>query len=326
MSLASVYETATQKHFDRKLTSQIVFSAPEFFKIYEGSDTRADGGRSFVWHPLYARRTLTWYPRYGGVTRVPIENYTQAELPHVRCIAHGMLDEGDVSENTGRAKVIELLAESLSTLKDDVVYGMAGKLWNGAGGLEPYGLQSAITTTDGTYATLAQGTYTWFAPKRVNASGNEFSLAYAAEARLGATHGNERPDLAVCDAAMWRKVYNVVVGTQRITTPATKNGKLLGSLGFEVIEIDGIPYVWSDNAPVGSASYGTSTTGSKGIITYLNTKEIKMSFVPGRKMKRTEWRNLEAQPDVIACDMINHFVLAVLKPRNMAVIYGLKEN
>jgi len=327
LALASVYETATQKYFDKKLTTQIAFSAPEFFKIFEGSNTRGSG-RSTVWEPLYARRTLTHYARYGGgYTRVPTETYTQAELPNVRCIASAVLDEGDVSENTGREQIIELLAQSLSGLRDDTVYGMAGKLWTGVGGLEPVGLYSAISTAASTtYAGLDRTTYTWFDNTRVNGSAAEVTANLMEQARLGACHDTAKPDLAVTDKVMFRKIYNLAVTNQRFVVPVTNTGKNLAALGFEVIEFDGVPVVWSDNAPVGNALVGTDTTGSRGIVWFLNTKDIEMRFIPGRKMKRTEWRNLETQPDVIACDMKNHYCLLVRTPRNHAVLYGLKEN
>jgi len=326
MALATVLETATQKYFDKKLTTQIAFSSPEFFKIYEGANTRGEGGRSYVWHPQYARRALSFYGRFGAHTRVPIENFTQAELSNARCIASAVLDEGDVAENTGAAKVIELLAESLSGLKDDVVYGMAGKLWSGAGGLEPVGLQYAIATAANTYATIARGTYTWWDNNRKNASGVEVSLALMKELQLACIHDTDNPDLWVTDRVIFRKLYNVATTGTRLVTPSTKAGKLYANMGFEVIEVDGIPVVWSDNAPVGNALVGTDTNGYRGIMYCLNTKDIQMRFVPGRKMKRTEWRNLEAQPDVIACDMKNQYVLAVKTPRNHGVLYGLKEN
>lgn len=330
MALATVLETATQLHFDKKLQSQIAFSSPEWFKIYENANTR-QSGRDFVWNPRYARRSLTWMGRYGSRTIVPTEHYTQAKLLLTRCIASAMLDDGDVSVNTPPERVVEMLAEELAALKDDTTYGMAVKMWTGVGGLEPVGLYgtSASAATYGplylsaptSYAGIAEGTYSWWAPNRKSANSAEVSLSLMKELSLSCTHDADKPDLWVTSADMFRKVYGLAVTAHRIVTPATDAGKRLANLGFDTLEIDGLPMVWSENCPQGAS------TATKGNIFCLNTKDIEMRFVPGYKMKRTEWTKLESQPTTIACDMMNHFVGPILRtPRNHGILYLCKEN
>lgn len=316
---STVYETATAKYFDRKLTSQIAFNSPEFFKLYEKANTRLSG-RKFVWEPRYARRSLTWFGRYGSHERNPLEHYREAELPVARCIASAMLDQGDVSMNTGRQKIIEMLSEELAALKDDVVYGMGAKLWNGNGELQLTGLETALTTSAGTYAGISQSTDSWWDTNRVNADGEKITLDMITQGELAAHHGTDKPDLFVTDRIVWRQLYNVAVSAHRIVTPATKEGKRLADLGFEVIEVNGKPTVWSDHVTVGASA------ATAGYLYGLNTKDIQFRFVPGMKMKRTKWKELESQPLVIACDMINICTLIVKTPRNHFVIYGIKES
>jgi len=321
---ATVFETATDRWFDKKLTSQIAFNSPEWYKLYAKADTRA-AGRKAVWEPRYARRTLSAIGRYGSYDATPLEHYREAELPIVRYIMGGMLDEGDIGQNTGRAKIIELVGEELAGLKDDVIYGMCGKLWTGTGGdLELQGLYSSggpIYSAAGTYAGIAQGTYTWFDTNRKALSGVELTLDNIEEEILASSHGTDTVDLLVAGKAIWRKVFNLAVTHHRLVTPVTGAGKNLASLGFETIEVCGKPLVWSDHCP----NYGSST-GSLGTLFGLNTKDIRMSFVSGYKMKRTPWKNLERQPNTIACYMQNHLVVMVKAPRNHFVIYGAKEN
>ena len=319
MAASTVYETATQRYFDRKLTSQIAFNSPEFFKLYEKANTRLSG-RKFVWEPRYARRSLTWFGRYGSHQRNPLEHYKEAELPIARCIASAMLDQGDVSMNTGREKIIEMLAEELSALKDDVIYGMGAKLWSGNGVLEMTGLESALGTSAGTYAGLAQGTDTWWDTNRVNAGGATITLDMIMEGDIGAQHGTDKVDMYVTDKIVWRQLYNVAVSAHRIVTPTGNDAKRLASLGFEVIEVNGKPVVWSDHVTVGASA------ATAGYFYGLNTKDIEFRFVPGMKMKRTKWKELEAQPLVIACDMINICMAAVKSPRNHFVVYGINES
>ena len=240
---ATQIEAATTNYFDKKLTSQIAFSDPLWFKLFEKARSGGNG-RNYVWKPKYARRPTQWLGRYGIKNRTPLDYFTDASLPWVLNNTPAVLDGSDIALNKGEAQLIELLAEELKSLRDDTIYNTAQKLYSGTGGLEPYGLTVAVptTVTSGTYAGIDRSSYSWWRPNAVDASGADVSLNLLEELKLECTHGTDKPDLILTGKEGYRRLYNKATALQRL--PVTGEAKRLAALGFEVLEVDGIPRDW----------------------------------------------------------------------------------
>ena len=316
MALVPQLEAMTQKYFDRKITSQVVFSDPLFFKIFAKSKSRGLTGRKDVWEPRFGRKTTYWLPRYGTIRREPVEHVTEAQVNIIRNVTSAVLDKFDINENAGREKIIDMVATELEILKDDAIYNMAYELWNGDGSATKFeGVNKAVHVTAAqTYANIAVADASWWENQRKDAAGSNVTLALLEEAKLDAEHGRNKISLWVTNKEGYRRLYNVAVTAQQLTTPTTKGGKQFAALGFGGIEVDGVPVVHSDFALQGS------TTNEKTRYYGFTMSDIHLKFVRGMKMKREPWKTLESQP-VIVTDMFNHCSLKFKTRRNHTVLY-----
>jgi len=322
---ATQFEAATQKHFDPKLTSQIVFSDPFFYKAYAKAKTRG-GGRDYTWKPKYARADTQFYGRFGILNRKPTQRFTDASLDWWKSNTPAVVDGGDIRLNkSNREQLIDLLATELECMRDDTIYNVAGKIWTGEGGLEPVGIDQATggagavetDPTTGTYAGIDRATYSWWRNGYLDAAGANISSGLMEEAKLGACYEQHHPDLWVTSKEGYRRLYAVADALQRIQK--TDSTRKLADLGFESINFDGVDVVWSDNVVLG-------TTATKKTRFYgFNMKDIEFRFVAGQKMKRTKWHEPENQ-DALVCDMRNHAVIAFKTPRYHTVLFDVQSD
>ena len=316
MALVPQIEAMTQKYFDRKITSQVVFSDPLFFKIFSRSKSRSLSGRKYVWEPRFGRKTTHWIGRYAVIPRAPVEHVTEAQVNVVRNVTSAVLDKFDINENSGRERIIDMVATELEVLKDDAIYNNAYELWNGDGSANKFeGVNKAVNVTaEQTYANIAYADASWWDNARVDGAGAAVTLTLLEQAKLAGEHGRNKIDLWVTSKQGYRRLYTVAVTAQQLTTPTTKAGKQLAALGFGAIEVDGVPVVWSDFALSGDVAV-------ESVRYYgFTTKDIELRYVKGYKMKREPWKELESQP-VLVTDMFNHCALAFKTRRNHTLLY-----
>ena len=95
------------------------------------------------------------------------------------------------------------------------------------------------------------------------------------------TFGNEVPDLIIAPQDGYTAYETAVGGTQQTLVPAG-----LGDLGFQTLQLSGIPIVF-DRHIAGSLA------GSDGRFYFLNTKHFKLRYHPDWNFKLTENRTAQ---------------------------------
>jgi len=324
MSLLEQLEATTRKYHDKELKNATMEKNYFFSKLFGKSKTFADG-RSFTWPVKYAKASIQWLGEYEEQDTLPLEQITQAEVDYVWSSTSCVLSEQELAKNSGKERIVNLLSQKLTMLKDDVADGMATALTSGSGGKEPYGLMTWVqevpgTTTPTEVAGITRGTDDTGAGTYTNwwmnqADDHSTTLADGMPdveiLKLKCTHGTERPDLFLCDRTTYSYLYANAASLQ------TEPHKDAAKLGFTSFTFDGIPVVWSDELPTASGTYGAQS------IFMLRMADWELNFLGKKgKMHRTKWHKPEKQRAIV-CYMYNDFAFLCKNPRNQGVMFDI---
>lgn len=315
MSLVGQIEATTRKYHDKELVNATAEKNLFFSKLFAKSKTFADG-RSYTWPVKYAKHTTQWIGEYEEQDTNPLEQITQAEVDYVWSSTPCVLSEQDLAKNSGKERILNLLSQKLTMLKDDVADGFATKLISGSGGKEPVGLETWVpeNPTSGTVAGITRGTDDTGAGNYTNWWQSQYDNHNAALAdglpnveiiKNSCIHGNEKPDLMMTDATTYSYLYANAAGYQR------EEHKDTAKLGFVSFTFDGIPVTWSDEL-----------TASDQRLYFLRMADWELNFLKDKKMHRTEWHKPEKQRAIV-CYMYNDFTFLCKQPRNQGVMFNI---
>lgn len=307
MSLVSQIEATTQKYHDKGLKDALAQRNYFFAKLMENSKEFADG-RSYTWPVRYARHTTQWIGEYEEQDTSPVEQITQAEVDYKFSSTPCVLSEQELRKNQGKERILNLLSQKLSLLKDDVGYDLATQLIEGDGAKEPLGLESWVPEdpTTGTVAGIDRSSYSWWRSQYDNHNTTLVDGLPNVEVILNnCTHGNERPDLMLTDKTTYGYLYANAASLQRF--PNTDIAKY----GFASFNFDGIPVIWTEEL-----------TATDQRLYFLRMKDWELNFMKGSKMHRTEWFKPEKQRAIV-CYMYNDLAFLCKQPRNQGVMFNI---
>lgn len=322
MSLVSQIEATTKKYHDKELADCLSEKNYFYAKLMANAKEFADG-RSYTWPVRFARHSTQWLAEYQEQDTAPVEQITQAEVDYVFSSTPCVLSEQELRKNQGKERILNLLSQKLSMLKDDVGHDLATQLISGDGVKEPLGLEYWVQETPatgiggaGTYTTIAGidrstatgPANTWWLN---NAKDQSAAFADAALSELAAfvdncTRGNERPTLLLTDKTTYGYVYANAGSFQRFPHKEAQK------MGFASLDFNGIPITWSDELTVADQR-----------IYALNLKDWELNFMKGSKMHRTEWMKPEKQRAIV-CYMYNDLAFLCKNPRNQGVLFDVE--
>lgn len=324
-SLAGHVETVSKEHFDKKVTSMVVYHSPLMMKLFKAGRTTSEVGTKYVWHPRYARRGSQHYGRYERLGKTIPEYLTEAEMGWRYKNTRMQLAGQDVSENTPGERVLDLLAEELDAGKDDCIYDFAEHVWTGIGGAKyPTGLTTAIektpTVSGTTYAGIVRGTddvgsgsiTDWWSNQSQNLSGVAVTRALFNKAYMLGCRGRAKPNLIITSKEGYRQLWELATEAERF--PNTTMAKL----GFEHVYFNGVMVVWDDHCPVGADDVQWWVLNLKG-------DQISMRFQKGKRMHRTPWKT-PIDYDMMISDYRNAYMVLCKDPAAQTLLYGGKSS
>jgi hypothetical protein len=199
------------------------------------------------------------------------------------------------SAQSVQSNLFDLIGQNLMEALNKAVKLMNQQLFNGTGpaaGNQLTSLSSAIATT-GTYANIAQGTYSNWASQRKGNSGSlrslSLSLVKQTTSAIAAVSPYGRPDFAVLGSTLFDVLEGLFDGT--LYTQAGRNdlmfgqvmtngGKIIQSTGFRTLywASQGITFIEDPDCT------NTAETNANNIIYFLNSNAVEIQYLQPTSM------------------------------------------
>lgn len=243
-----------------------------------------------------AGANTSWTAKGDGSTAAAMAEGASAGTPSNDVQRPATLNWGYYKSDGGATGPAQAAAQNVaspagnhSLLANDVVDSLAAiasqlnqHIYTGNGAASPKeltGLNDAIGDTTNTYATIARGSYAWFAPNVFNpgvATPITHAMLRSDLGRIKAACG-ESPNLALCDT----DVFNAICGTfdsNRRYNQATefvenRRGRVMLDASVGAVMINGCLFVEDKDAPLESGN-------ASGRIYYVNTNYVELVVQP----------------------------------------------
>lgn len=181
-----------------------------------------------------------------------------------------MIPFTDQLKSRGPASVKSYLEMYKEAALLDMAEGLASQLWTDqdAGQKQLLGIPRVVAAGTNAAGGLTSTDYSKWAPVRVAAASNQLTLGAIRQAVIGATFGPDRPDMALANRDVYRKIMSLMDGSFRLEDPAVARA------GWEAINIMGINYYLDPDVP--STGDGATTN----LLVYLNTRWLRWAYNP----------------------------------------------
>lgn len=308
--------TTTWINMKETVADQIFDATPFYYWLKEnGGLETATGGRQIEEPLQYAKNgQIDWINRGGTVSLNDFEHLTTSywdwKYLTASIVRFGVEDQ----QNSGsKTKLMDIVEKKLANTKDSLVDEMESKLFaSAATGNEIDGLQLLVKddpTTSTSIGGINQATYTWWANKATNMTGESFATYGADRMRtlLNNCSNNkmsEKPDIIVTGQTPYEYYEDSILEHYRVT-----NNKLADK-GFMSQQFKGIPMIWSPSC-ANTRMY------------FLNTKYLKLKYDPNMFFDMTAWKAIPNQVNDFAAQIVSAFSFTVSKRRCQGVLYNI---
>ena len=266
-------------YYDKTITQQIYEKCPLYGKLKSIGNIKPDGGETIRWPIRYARLDKAEFinPRQQ-VSFEQKETRTSAEANWKYLYGHGMISWDERVQNTGKARIVNLMADKAEEMKDDMLYEFATKLWGASNtGTEivalPTWVDSAETAGGITVSDVAEWASTEDNATTELVLYGSGSFSYMMNQ---ATFGPDKPDCAFTTRDLWSKFESLIEPQKRYYTKDTAMGKI----GFTGIEFHGCE-IYSD-------VYATAA-----MLIAIDSKQYSLVYHPQFNMKVGAWEKLK---------------------------------
>jgi hypothetical protein len=235
--LATTIQSRTRKVADNVTKNNIVLKKMEM----KGKIKPFSGGSSILQELSFAENTNAgWYSGYD-ILPVGVSDVISAAEYNIKQAAVPVVISGlEMLQNAGKERMIDLLDARLNVAESTLSNLISGGLYSdgtGAGGKEIDGLDAAVPLdpTTGVYGGIDRATWTFWQsgisdqtaaagldPTQIQGFWNEL---WASRVR-----GMDRPDLILCDNAVWGAYVASLQALQRFASPE------VGALGFPTLK------------------------------------------------------------------------------------------
>lgn len=207
------------------------------------------GGTSIEQRVRNARNTISgWGPLQEAVPQQP-QLLTHATYQWGGFYADYYIDEWDILANQGEAKILDHQDKLLQFLKEDWMEVMEDYMFTNGLSEDPakIGGVAAFIKTTGTYAGLSQTDTYWKAQIVNGVSYNTAPLAVLTRIENLCTRGsgNTRPSAGFMTRTAWNTAHDKIETVRRVVEDGDKV-----KMGHRNFLNNGVPYFWSDSAPV----------------------------------------------------------------------------
>lgn len=328
--------TTTWQNMKSTVSDNIFDATPFWFWLRQNGGFDTEEGGRFITEPLrYAKSdNVTWITRGGSVTLQDKEFLTVAKFDWkylVDTIVRFMTDD---QQNRGKNQIVSLMNAKLDNSRDSLVDQLETRLVTalGAGGVQMLGLPDIIKndpTTDpasGALGGISSVGNTWWRNQAL-----DFNAVFGAAADWDdATNSGPRammqilnrcmnnrtqdaPNIFLTDRGVYEAHYNATLDFKRIVN------KTLGDAGFQNLEFNGIPIIWS---PVLAAAQ-SAAPAVDGVMYAVNTRYLKFRYDPMLFFDMTEWKPIPDQVNDRAAQIVTACNLVTGRRRVHGVIFNI---
>jgi hypothetical protein len=298
-SVTKLYDelvTFTYEKYGHKKVMESVFQGNPLLKYLMSGDryVPTDGG-TFIVEPVSLVNTVapSAVDAYDPINVNPSNDATVATFKWAFYARGITVSEQELAKNNGESAIIDLVqfkiqhaADSFRDAISQAVYANADDSGSPTPliGLRYHVADDPTSTSIGSLATSEtnwRNQYGTMASLGGNASFATSSSGVIALRKMlkKCTFGNEVPDLIIAPEDGYTAYENAVGGTQQTLVPAG-----LGDLGFQTLQLSGIPIVFDRHI-------GGTLAGSDGRFYFLNTKHFKLRYHSDWNFKMTESRS-----------------------------------
>jgi len=242
----------------KKMYDNIVKRSPTFAFLTQNKKQWDSGGDTIRPHIKYQQATNGGsYRGYDTLDITPQQTRTDAEFRLKQLYASIVFNGYEEAASNGELAIFKMGEIAMKDAEDLLFHIFATQLFadgTGNGGKDILGLAAAVDdgTNVATYAGIDRTTNTWWKAQYAGSVGNitwDLLTQYYVQASRGGLKNS--PDFMVAGLTAWTSINKVVSAkyqTHSVTSNATK---MIGALGFPVIEFMGVPVVYDEYCPTG---------------------------------------------------------------------------
>jgi len=302
MALNWDYITSTTREiFIPKLEDDVYDSSALLKIMLKDKRVLLEGGRKVVQPLKYGKSTAAGtYDKYDTFDMTPFDKLTAAEWTWGHYYSTAVISGTEEAENMGKARVINLLQAKFDEASMALKEAIANDIYSGSSsGKGIVGLSTAVDNS-ATYGGISVSDFSGWASgvdttahteaNMKDSTSSSYVLTLLQNAFRSATHLGQKPNLVITTLKIWDIIETVI---QRDTNynKSTTSGrtKLIGELGYNVLEFRGVPIIADEMAP-------------DNYMYVLNTNFMNLKVHPSFNFKFTGWKpayNQDAKAGII---------------------------
>lgn len=275
--------SVSEEFYDRQLTQQVYEKSPLCWKLKNERNITWDGGVSlrFPIRHTGLDKAKAVNPR-EQITYEQVETRTAGELPWSYYSAHAMISWDERVQNSGKARVINLLGDKAEEMMEDLYNKFVVDLYNTTQVTKVIQSLNTIIDSGDSYAGIAVADAAEWAANEDSTTtelhfyGSAGSLSHAINL---ATFGPDKPDLIITSRDLYNKAESLLEPQKRYEDTMMANG------GFTTVKFHDIPIVGDYGLDAPSAGNGAYMYG-------IDTKHLEFRYHRDWNFKTTSWTSL----------------------------------
>lgn len=175
----------------------------------------------------------------------------------------------DKSKNRGKSQVVNLLKAKIRQAELSLSERLNNDLFNGTdANKEVLGLDTIIGTTT-EVGGINGTTYTWWRSSvETSAEAASFAKMRTTKNTCNLGNGGSNVSLIVTTQTLYEKMFGLLTGTYSFNQIITKESKRMADASFEVLEFEGVPVTYDEQA-------------TAGCIYFINKDNFKLGILEG---------------------------------------------
>lgn len=224
--------------------------APFTYMMKQNGRVMGRGGLTIQEPIIKASLNYDWYTTGTSAAALEVKNpFTKAEFNWKFLRVPFALDEVDILKNGGDNGVVDIVNATEQTASLTMTDALSTALHgtNASASAQVDGLQDLFAASGTTYGGLLDTDFTspfsWLTNIYSTISGNTMTARDMRNMRGNCTFGQVKPNLGLCNFAMYSKIWSIAQGVQRFGTEET------AKLGFDYINFENMPIMADAYAP-----------------------------------------------------------------------------
>lgn len=309
--------TTTWQHRKGQSADQIFDAVPFYYWMKDkGRMDKVVGGTRLTESLRYAKSDNVRWITKGTAMPLTDKEFMTVSTYNWAYIADSIVRFGiDDQQNSGKAKIIDLMNSKLDNSKDTLIDTLEAALFSSSTSAanQMHGLLDVVaddpTASSTVFGGIDQSTYTWWRNKTQTMTGSSFTTNGRAQmiTMLNNCSNNMRqdtPDLILSGQTPYELYERIAAGIQQITN------KELADIGFTHQMFKGIPMLWSPQC-------------SNQRMYFLNTRFLRIKYDPRMWFDMTEWKAIPDQVNDRAAQVVSALQLVSSRRRVHGVLHTI---